>query len=478
MKKRYSEYVNYNYSRQDEWFNPLVGWDTQLFIDPMLLKRTKIPEFVNSYSDLVNFFSNAIAKLNSKIPLKLKENMFHFEEIKEANLGYSYDSNKGRGLTGKTALSVLFNLDKFVKDGLFEINDFAEISLFDQNVNCDRITDMVLNIIKKDFLNYSLRIAKENSFPIKGFMEKTDYNFEQLNWNREMFEMPYIVNEDNVEIPVILIPKEFLSSNLYYEEDKLIDWIFHNDMAYMKEIFDYNLKNDLIANKDKIIKDIIENKRIEVLKKYNSDSSEYMPYDLDEDKEMIDKIYELAKKLYESNKHVLEDNMGDNSSMPVKDVADLLIRYLKVVITDKKGYELLKSSDNRFIAETKISKFVHVLFDARIKDAGFNVDISPEVNSGNGPVDFKISRGDDKVLIENKVSTNPKLKECIDEGKQVHVYLKQEECKDAFLVIFINKESDVDKINELNRTAEEFRNKYTIHVRDIDCIKRESASHR
>ena len=46
MKKRYSEYVGYNYSKNDLWFNPLVEWDTTLFIDPMLLKRTKIPEFM------------------------------------------------------------------------------------------------------------------------------------------------------------------------------------------------------------------------------------------------------------------------------------------------------------------------------------------------------------------------------------------------------------------------------------------------
>ena len=49
-------------------------------------------------------------------------------------------------------------------------------------------------------------------------------------------------------------------------------------------------------------------------------------------------------------------------------------------MTDKKGYELLKNSNGRFIKEPLISKFVHIIFDARIKDAGFNVDISPETN--------------------------------------------------------------------------------------------------
>ena len=93
-------------------------------------------------------------------------------------------------------------------------------------------------------------------------------------------------------------------------------------------------------------------------------------------------------------------------------------------------------------------------------------------------MDFKISRGDDKILIENKISSNTKLLECIDENKQIHTYLKQEECKDAYLVVFTNKESDVDKINLLIKKASEYKDKYSIYIKDVDCIKRESASHR
>ena len=195
MKKRYSEYVGYNYSKSDEWFNPQVEWDTLLFIDPMLLKNTNIIEFTNSYDKLINFFSNSIVKLESNIPQSLKENMACFEEVKEANLGFSYDSNLGSGLAGKTALSVLNNINKFVKKGLFGIEDFAEISLFDRNVNGDRITDMILNILKNDFISYSCRIAKQNSFPLKQFKVRKEFIFAEMRWDYDMVEMPYIVNE-------------------------------------------------------------------------------------------------------------------------------------------------------------------------------------------------------------------------------------------------------------------------------------------
>ena len=35
-----------------------------------------------------------------------------------------------------------------------------------------------------------------------------------------------------------------------------------------------------------------------------------------------------------------------------------------------------------------------------------NLDLSPEPNAGRGPVDFKISRGNDKTVIEIKLTSN------------------------------------------------------------------------
>lgn len=478
MKKRFSEYVGYNYKKSDEWFNPQVEWDTLLFVDPMLLKNTKIKEFIGSYKKLIDFFSNAIVIFESDTPQFLKESMFSFDEVREANLGFSYDSNRGKGLTGKTALKVLQNLRTFTKKGLFGIENFAEISLFDKNVNSDRISDMVINIVKNDFIEYSCRIARENSFPIKKFNLKQEFNFSEMRWTFGMVDIPYIVNEEGKEIPVLLIPKEFLATSLYFDEDNFINWVYHNGMDYIKNVFDYNVRKEIFDNKKKIIEDIRKNNRVDILRRFSQHASEYRAYDLSKDKENINNIYELAYQFYNANRNILLETKNSNATLPVKEVAELLIKYLQMVITDKKGYVFLKSTENKLISEPKISKFVHILFDARIKDAGFNVDISPETNAGNGPVDFKISRGDDKVLIENKISSNSKLLECIDENKQIHTYLKQEDCKDAYLVIFITKESDVDKINMLTRKAEQYKDKYSIRIKDIDCIERESASHR
>lgn len=476
MKKRYSEYIGYNYSNSDEWFNPQVEWDTALFIDPILLKNTKILEFKGSYEKIIFYFSQVLEKIEDKnLSLSLKKNMVNFIEVKEANLGYSYDSNDGSGLTGDTALKVMKNLKRFVESGLFGLEDFETIVIFDDRVNVDRISDMVLNILKNNFIQYSLRIAKENEFPTKKFRQRTEFDFDTMNWEHAMVEMPYIINDKGKEIPVLLIPKDILVSKLNFEEDNFLDWLYDNQSDFLKEKFDYNVKKDLYKIKDNIKDNIVRNKRKDILNNFIT-TNVNVSYDIVRDPELINKIYDIANDIYKKNKMSFKKIDKKPDEIPVSEVVEILISDLEHLIEDKKGYTALFSSKNKFLSEPKISKIVHMIWDARITDAGFNVDISPETNAGYGPVDFKISRGDDKVLVENKVSTNPKLLECIDENKQIHIYLKQEDCKLAYLLVFINKESDIEKINKLNKKASEYQKEYIIKVKYINCIEKESAS--
>lgn len=367
------------------------------------------------------------------------------------------------------------NLKRFVESGLFGLEDFETIVIFDDRVNVDRISDMVLNILKNNFIQYSLRIAKENEFPTKKFRQRTEFDFDTMNWEHAMVEMPYIINDKGKEIPVLLIPKDILVSKLNFEEDNFLDWLYDNQSDFLKEKFDYNVKKDLYKIKDNIKDNIVRNKRKDILNNFIT-TNVNVSYDIVRDPELINKIYDIANDIYKKNKMSFKKIDKKPDEIPVSEVVEILISDLEHLIEDKKGYTALFSSKNKFLSEPKISKIVHMIWDARITDAGFNVDISPETNAGYGPVDFKISRGDDKVLVENKVSTNPKLLECIDENKQIHIYLKQEDCKLAYLLVFINKESDIEKINKLNKKASEYQKEYIIKVKYINCIEKESAS--
>ena len=229
MKKRFSEYVGYDYSGNEEWFNPLVEWDTPLFLDPMLLKTTKIKEFVGSYDKIVEFFKNAMIALDDReIPNKIKLEMLNFREVTEANLGYAYNSNRGKGLSGADSKKIIQNLKLLLRNGILELKNFEAVTIFDKNINVDKMSDMIINIVKECFINYSYRIASEYGFPTTKFKRKIEYNFEELRWDDIMVEMPYIVNDTGINTPIILVPKDFLVTQLNVNADGFISWLYDN----------------------------------------------------------------------------------------------------------------------------------------------------------------------------------------------------------------------------------------------------------
>lgn len=468
MKRRYSEYVRYKYSNNDEWFDPQVGWDAPLFIEPQLLKNINIPELKHGYEKVIEYISNILKILDTNIDYKLKRKMVDFEEVKEANLGFSYDSNEGSGLTGEVAIKVMIKMKKLLKQGLFDLDHFENIVIFDDNINSDRITDMILCILKQDFIKYSLKIAYKNNFPTDKFKIRTEFDFNKMKWKKEILEIPYIINDKMEKIPVILVPKSILVQEIYSEGESFIDWLYSNKREYLDENFEYRTKKNLYKLKWKIAEEIANSNRNYLLKEFSE--IEVKPYNLEVDEKHLNNIYELAKKLYKKNREYFNKIKVKDYNLELNEIVKILLDDLEKLIENRRGYNTLFSVENKFLSEPKISKLIHTILELRIKNGRFDVQISPETNSGFATVDLKISKGEEKIIIENKVSSNPKLLDCLNEGKQLHKYMELEKCKEAYLIVFINKEDDVEKINELHRKADKYNKKYLIHVKYIKCM--------
>ena len=90
-----------------------------------------------------------------------------------------------------------------------------------------------------------------------------------------------------------------------------------------------------------------------------------------------------------------------------------------------------------------------------------NLDISPEPNSGNGPIDFKISQGfNDKINIEMKLSTNTKLLHGYK--SQLAIYNKAENTNQSKFVIVQLYDKDtakIEKVYQYKRQNETINNK-------------------
>jgi hypothetical protein len=71
-------------------------------------------------------------------------------------------------------------------------------------------------------------------------------------------------------------------------------------------------------------------------------------------------------------------------------------------------------------------------------------DAGAEANDGRGPVDFKISRGKDKTLVEMKLAKNTRLEQNL--AKQTEIYQAASDAKHAIKVIIYFTASELLRV--------------------------------
>jgi glutaredoxin len=105
-----------------------------------------------------------------------------------------------------------------------------------------------------------------------------------------------------------------------------------------------------------------------------------------------------------------------------------------------------------------------------------NLDLTPEADTGNGPVDFKVSAGfTGRVLVEIKLSTNGKVVKGY--SRQLERYKTAEEALKGYYVVI-----DVGKMGEKEKNLLALKNcaaasgESTSPIIFIDGIRRLSAS--
>jgi hypothetical protein len=107
-----------------------------------------------------------------------------------------------------------------------------------------------------------------------------------------------------------------------------------------------------------------------------------------------------------------------------------------------------------------------------------NIDLTPEANAGNGPVDFKLSQGfDSKIVVEVKLSTNDKLVHGYE--KQLEIYKRADDTDEGvFLLVDVGRVGN--KYAEVQRVRREFLEEHekASEIWYVDGTQKTSASKR
>lgn len=405
-------------------FDSIINSDSKFYINIIRLKNTNCKYFAKSYQRINNYFKNIIKLLTAsdkKNDRFFREALskFNFHGVKGINLGFS-TSGKDIGFGYKTSKNVISDAFDIVKKGILDPEIFHLIGLFEENIGPDRLSDMIATIIYEDIVSYTKYINKELSI----VPEKRKH----LEFRNGIVQNPY-KKCDLLYLPIDIlhqlpIMREWEDLEQVAHKNRIIREQMNNAIGeqwykistrdkkrYIKQTFFYNKSN---------CKKIIDEYREAKINSYDlNDNFEYA-------------VSTTFKKIERSGVlSFLSHGNSDNNSLSI---TLQIIDTFKNWIEENKGWDVLQSLP-KCNKEKLAQRLLHLSGKNICKD--HNWDLSFEPNEGAGPVDMKVSRGNDKTLVEIKLSSNPNYfsgleKQLIKYGKSentsklVYLYIKTE----------------------------------------------------
>jgi len=478
MYRLFSEYFKTKISGKEGWFDPIIGQDVRLFMDPFLVDKNGryFPEFRKSHIEVISFFNNVFqdtAKLVMRSGKTIEPLLrsLTFPEVQELYLGYSKPGNRGAGSSkgyAKLLLSATFEL---IDSGITSISRFEELELFKEGFGADRIGDMMANLLKPSLVIYTNRICKKLGIKLSRYRLKHMYHSKGRVWQDSRVYLPCIKNEFGENNFVILVPKCFLRHLPTIDIKNFWDYCYSHENDVIRNQFGNDIKKNV--DRETMFRAARKSAKLRTsyLKSLRNKIAE--PYNIEKDPELFHKWLHIGKVV--SKENPLRFNLVSNNRDFIK-IVDQIIGRFKHFIEEKKGWRVLRDDSTD---KGKKEEVVQRLFDG-ITSAyceANNIDYSPEENSGSGPVDFKFSNGfERRTLIEVKLARNSRL--FYGARKQLPTYLKSHKIKHGFYIIIIYEAEDFEKINVIRKELPKIEKKLSLKIEliTVDAQKQKSAS--
>ncbi len=439
-------------------YDAILDIDSRFFIDP----ASSCPEFQGAREDLEHYCSGVISllKLSSRPGdrrWKQADKLLTFKEIKGTCLGYSKEGVAGNAIGPTLRKNILNSITDLLEHGEVDPILFELIGAFEEGVGCDRISDLITYVLRERILAFTERVCiacgySGNTVKIADFA--VPYN-------------PY------AKSPTLLLPEDILHPLPLAEEFEDIDRVCVENERVRQTANDwFDFSSDKRPTKRQIFQALRGSVEFRDAYVNAYKSSKPRPYDFKKDSEGESAWYENGKAFAEANP--LRISAKSESAESLASIVDAICNSFKHGVEDNGQWELL--FDDAKVKPRK-ERYAQRLFAAIAQSycQANDIDINPEVNNGNGPVDFKFSKGySNKALVEIKMSASSQLDHCLD--VQIPRYLEQEACdKAVYLLIDTGNHKKVQEFaNRYRAKAPEVRE--SIELLIVDASPKESAS--
>ncbi|MCU7854007.1 MAG: hypothetical protein KZQ80_17555 [Candidatus Thiodiazotropha sp. (ex Monitilora ramsayi)] len=452
----------------------ILNADTNLFIDPLLLEDSRHQEIAQSGNSRYRQHFETVIKLlvaskaEGDVAWRNAKRRFQFHEIPWTCLGYG-GTVRGSGFGNELIASTLATAKEIVELGVSDVDLFMALALFEEGIGPDRISDMTTNIILPDLLSFNERVINELALtPSEHIINGNKYPL-LTNLCSERGEPLLLVPVDVVrDLPIATDWSDI--SRVVSENENLRDRVSSHVgeiWATMSRKEKARLKNAALRSKESF------NTVLEMLHQ-----SKGLAYDIKSD--MGGEVFwgDLVTSIAANYPKDLSGYKGValNQDIVFKVVGEIIDQFQYLVEKRDLWRELWDEKLECHRKEKAAQRLFFAVADSYCKSNG--LDLTPEAETGNGPVDFKVSTGyAGRVLVEIKLSANPRLLHGYE--KQLEIYRDAEQTFNAYFLVI-----DVGGLGKKDQQLIYLKNQQTksghkaSEIVFVNGLPRESASKR
>ena len=452
-------------------FDPVLNADSKLFIDPLLLRGSKHAVISrDAHRAYRSHFEEVIRLLRASKEVgdpawKAARKRFEFHEVQATCLGYGSISIRGSGFGEALTERVLHTAKQVIALGVEDPEMFVLMALFEEGIGADRISDMTTNVILPQLVSITQEVCRSLRITMSPFVVAG-----------RVVELPANPTQAP-RLPILLVPTDILR-DLPVALDREDIWrvSFENELtrrgvnADVGEIWKGQTRKEKAARKALVLS---SRAAVESLIAA-AEKAERKPYQYDADPLGVVTWRHVHSTIAASEPLKLFLS-PDPTPDEVLKLVRKIVEHFRYLVEEKGLWELLYH-EGAPRHESNAQMIFFAVADAYCK--ANNIDISPEADTGNGPVDFKISKSyKSRVLVEVKLSTNTRVVHGY--SNQLEIYKHAEETTHAiYLVIDVGGlGKKFDRVQKI-RTGRLHAGLPASDIVLVDAVPRPSASRR
>lgn len=468
----FSEAFSIDLTDDDDWFDPLLEMDTQLFVDPFLLYKESEGFWSDSGDRIADHFQKGFELLGSHYSnpesdqYKKTIELMIFPEPHEFGLGFVGTGTSGAGTGGGFALLIVEAMVEAINRGLIDLRHFEELGLLVPKIGRDRISDITCNILKDKFIRYTEEVCVRHQIPTQSFnVPHGDFDNLRRRWISKTANLPANPLTGGF---ILLTPWRFLRE---LPTLNTTDWWNSLDPTLLRDL---NIDLHTRLKKSEIIRIAKENADLIRPWFMAKESTEANPYNISRDPEGLHNWQKQTRDFGYTRGLDLEEVNESN----FHEFITRINQKFRHFVENEGGWRLLWNEDNH---TQKSERNIQLLYLGVVKDYcnRYSITILREPDLGHGPVDF-VFVGDRgvKVVLEVKKMGNGKFWNGLD--SQLTDYMTSAECAMGWYlaVQFSSSKTETERKSQLPAETVRLRESTGFDIRSgsIDARRSVSAS--